>query len=119
MDISRGNFYKNILNASAWNYNYMVKKIGQPVDKTEWLMSPPTVNAYYNPSVNEIVFPAGILQPPFFNAMADDAVNYAVTSTPRATSPTGGPATTHPSLKHAQRCSSINSTNTLCSIPCM
>jgi putative endopeptidase len=51
-------------------------KIGQPVDKTDWDMSPPTVNAYYNPQKNEIVFPAGILQPPFFDAKADDAVNY-------------------------------------------
>jgi putative endopeptidase len=53
-----------------------LNKIGKPVDKTEWDMSPPTVNAYYNPQKNEIVFPAGILQPPFFDAKADDAVNY-------------------------------------------
>jgi putative endopeptidase len=51
-------------------------KIGKPVDRTEWGMSPPTVNAYYNPSINEIVFPAGILQPPQFDPMVDDAVNY-------------------------------------------
>ena len=51
-------------------------RIGQPVDRTEWGMTPPTVNAYYNPSMNEIVFPAGILQPPFFDPNADDAVNY-------------------------------------------
>jgi putative endopeptidase len=56
--------------ARAW------KKVGKPVDKSEWGMSPPTVNAYYNPSWNEIVFPAGILLPPFFDANADDAVNY-------------------------------------------
>ncbi len=54
----------------------MVNKIGKPVDRSVWGMTPPTVNAYYNPSNNEIVFPAGILQPPFFNAQADDAVNY-------------------------------------------
>ena len=54
----------------------MIAKINHPVDKTEWGMTPPTVNAYYNPVRNEIVFPAGILQPPFFNATADDAVNY-------------------------------------------
>ena len=54
----------------------MLDKIGKPVDKTEWLMSPQTVNAYYNPSTNEICFPAGILQPPFFYLDADDAVNY-------------------------------------------
>ena len=53
-----------------------LKKIGKPVDRTEWGMTPPTVNAYYNPNMNEIVFPAGILQPPFFNANADDAINY-------------------------------------------
>ena len=56
--------------------NRELKKIGKPVDRTEWGMSPPTVNAYYNPNLNEIVFPAGILQPPFFNPNADDAVNY-------------------------------------------
>ena len=54
----------------------MIQQIGKPVDKTQWGMTPPTVNAYYNPSNNEIVFPAGILQPPFFNKDADDAVNY-------------------------------------------
>src|SRR5438309_11622017 len=53
-----------------------LNKIGKPVDRTEWGMTPPTVNAYYNPKMNEIVFPAGILQPPFFYANADDAVNY-------------------------------------------
>ena len=51
-------------------------RIGQPLDRTEWGMTPPTVNAYYNPSMNEIVFPAGIMQPPFFDPKADDAVNY-------------------------------------------
>jgi len=76
LSIDRSSFYQNILNAAKWNYEYMVKKVGQPVDRAEWGMTPPTVNAYYNPSLNEIVFPAGILQPPFFNAQADDAVNY-------------------------------------------
>ena len=56
--------------------NRELKKIGKPVDRTEWGMTPPTVNAYYNPMMNEIVFPAGILQPPFFDPKADDAVNY-------------------------------------------
>ena len=56
--------------------NVKINKIGKPVDRTEWGMTPPTVNAYYDPSMNEIVFPAGILQPPFFNFKADDAVNY-------------------------------------------
>ncbi len=76
LDITRDNFYQNVVNANIWNYNYMVAKVGKPVDRTEWGMTPPTVNAYYNPQLNEIVFPAGILQPPFFNPDADDAVNY-------------------------------------------
>ena len=62
--------------ANVFETRRQVAKIGQPVDKSEWGMTPPTVNAYYNPSRNEIVFPAGILQPPFFSATADDAVNY-------------------------------------------
>ncbi|HZW53054.1 MAG TPA: M13 family metallopeptidase [Candidatus Elarobacter sp.] len=60
----------------AWNHARDVARIGKPTDRTLWGMTPPTVNAYYNPTNNEIVFPAGILQPPFFNATADDAVNY-------------------------------------------
>ena len=74
--ITRDNYFQNVVNASVWVANFQIQKIGQPVDRTEWGMTPPTVNAYYNPSLNEIVFPAGILQPPFFNAKADDAVNY-------------------------------------------
>ena len=69
-------YYENILNASRWYFEDNMSKLGQPVDKTEWLMSPQTVNAYYNPTTNEICFPAGILQPPFYNTDADDAVNY-------------------------------------------
>ena len=76
LDINRDSFFKNIVNATKWNYDFVVNQIGKPVDRTQWGMTPPTVNAYYNPSNNEIVFPAGILQPPFFNAKADDAVNY-------------------------------------------
>ncbi|MFN8165390.1 MAG: M13 family metallopeptidase [Bacteroidia bacterium] len=76
LDISRDNFFQNLMNIMKWNYQYEVNKIGKPVDRLEWGMTPPTVNAYYNPSLNEIVFPAGILQPPFFNPQADDAVNY-------------------------------------------
>ena len=53
-----------------------MSKFGKPIDRTEWGMTPPTVNAYYNPRMNEIVFPAGIMQPPFFDPNADDAVNY-------------------------------------------
>lgn len=74
--ITRDNYFQNVVNTSLWMNNFQMNKIGQPVDRTEWGMTPPTVNAYYNPSMNEIVFPAGILQPPFFNAKADDAVNY-------------------------------------------
>ena len=76
LEISRNSFFINIMNATQWNYDYIVSQIGKPVDRSQWGMTPPTVNAYYNPSNNEIVFPAGILQPPFFNAKADDAVNY-------------------------------------------
>lgn len=69
-------YYKNVENASAYEYQYMISKLGKPVDRAEWGMTPPTVNAYYNPAFNEIVFPAGILQYPFFSDKADDAVNY-------------------------------------------
>jgi len=76
LKISKDSYYKNAEAAAAFEYNYMISKLGKPVDKTEWQMTPPTVNAYYNPAFNEIVFPAGILQYPFFDANADDAVNY-------------------------------------------
>jgi predicted metalloendopeptidase len=66
----------NVLRGDAFEFHRVIDKIGQPVDRTEWGMTPPTVNAYYNASRNEIVFPAGILQPPFFDPKADDAVNY-------------------------------------------
>ncbi|KRG63130.1 peptidase [Stenotrophomonas humi] len=66
----------NMQAAQAFNYRYMLGKIGKPVDKTEWGMTPQTVNAYYNATKNEIVFPAAILQPPFFDAKADPALNY-------------------------------------------
>lgn len=74
--ISRTNYLQNVLNARSFEHARNLKKIGGPVDRTEWGMTPPTVNAYYNSSKNEIVFPAAILQPPFFDAKADDAVNY-------------------------------------------
>ncbi|NDC40470.1 MAG: M13 family peptidase [Chitinophagia bacterium] len=74
--ITNNNYMQNIINASAWEYNYNISKLGKPVDRSEWGMTPPTVNAYYNPGFNEIVFPAGILQFPFFDERADDAVNY-------------------------------------------
>lgn len=76
VSIERGNYYHNILAAQKHGWNKNLKKVEQPVDKNEWQMTPPTVNAYYNPSFNEIVFPAGILQSPFFNFEADDAINY-------------------------------------------
>ncbi|KQT18530.1 endothelin-converting protein [Chryseobacterium sp. Leaf404] len=71
-----GNLYKNLQNVGEWQYTKDLAKIGKPVDKTEWGMTPQTVNAYYNPVNNEIVFPAAILQPPFFNPKADAAVNF-------------------------------------------
>ncbi|BAP30429.1 metalloendopeptidase PepO [Chryseobacterium sp. StRB126] len=71
-----GTLYKNLQNIGEWQYNKDLAKIGKPVDKTEWGMTPQTVNAYYNPVYNEIVFPAAILQPPFFNPQADAAVNF-------------------------------------------
>jgi len=76
LTIVNNDYVKNIMSASAWEYNYDLNKLGKPVDRAEWGMTPPTVNAYYNPAFNEIVFPAGILQYPFYDADADDAVNY-------------------------------------------
>ena len=69
-------YFENIVNASLWYTADNISKLGKPVDKDEWHMSPQTVNAYYNPTTNEICFPAAILQPPFYNPEADDAVNY-------------------------------------------
>lgn len=68
--------FQNVRNSGEWAYNKMISRLGKPVDKTQWGMTPPTVNAYYSPVMNEIVFPAGILQFPFFDPNADDAVNY-------------------------------------------
>jgi putative endopeptidase len=76
LEIVPDNYMVNVLNANKFEFKRNIEKIGKPVDKTEWGMTPQTVNAYYNPTNNEIVFPAGILQPPFFNKDADDAVNY-------------------------------------------
>ena len=76
LKIERGSFAGNVLAASRYEFFRDAAKIGKPVDRMDWEMTPPTVNAYYNPARNEIVFPAGILQPPFFDAQADDAVNY-------------------------------------------
>jgi putative endopeptidase len=76
LTIDRGPYVMNAIRASVFEVDRELKKVGKPVDRSEWGMTPPTVNAYYNPQLNEIVFPAGILQPPFFDPNADDAVNY-------------------------------------------
>ena len=76
LEIDRSSYARNVLKANEFAFDQMINKLGKPVDKTEWGMSPYTVNAYYNPTINEIVFPAGILQFPFFDPQADDAVNY-------------------------------------------
>lgn len=76
LDVVGNDFVKNVIAASAFEYNHNISRLGKPVDRTEWGMTPPTVNAYYNPAFNEIVFPAGILQYPFFSDKADDALNY-------------------------------------------
>ncbi|MCF0061620.1 M13 family metallopeptidase [Dyadobacter chenwenxiniae] len=74
--IEKDKLFENAIAASLFAHKEEIEKIGKPVDKAEWLMTPQTVNAYYNPLNNEIVFPAGILQPPFYNRNADDAINY-------------------------------------------
>jgi putative endopeptidase len=76
LTIERGPYVENVLRAHTFEFNRDLAKVGKPLDRTEWFMSPPTVNAYYNPQMNEIVFPAGILQPPFYDPLADDAYNY-------------------------------------------
>ena len=73
---TRDGYAQNVLAASKFNYDWLMGKVGKPVDRTEWGMTPQTVNAYYNPQQNEIVFPAAILQPPFFDPKADPAMNY-------------------------------------------
>jgi len=76
LEIKREDLLGNVLRASAFSVQKELDKLGKPIDRDEWGMTPQTVNAYYNPELNEIVFPAAILQPPFFDASADDAVNY-------------------------------------------
>jgi len=76
LEVGADSYVQNVMRADAFEFRYRLSRLGQPVDRAEWHMTPPTVNAYYNPTMNEIVFPAGILQPPFFNPDADDAVNY-------------------------------------------
>ncbi len=76
LEIVAGDHYGNVLRAAAWEYDKELAKLGGPVDDTEWHMTPQMVNAYYSPTMNEIGFPAGRLQPPFFQLNADDAINY-------------------------------------------
>ena len=76
LEVRPGDLVGNTMRANEFGWEFMVDKLGRPIDRTEWGMTPQTVNAYYNPSMNEIVFPAAILQPPFFDPAADDAVNY-------------------------------------------
>ncbi len=76
LEISADDLLQNNINVAKFVFQREINKLGKPVDRSEWRMTPQTVNAYYNPPMNEIVFPAAILQPPFFNMQADDAVNY-------------------------------------------
>ncbi len=76
LDIVAQPYAVNVMHSQAFEVRRNINKIGKPVDRTEWGMTPPTVNAYYNSGMNEVVFPAGIMQPPFFDPKADDAVNY-------------------------------------------
>jgi putative endopeptidase len=76
LEVSTDSYVANALRARQFDFNYMISKVNKPVDRTQWLMPPQQVNAYYNPTMNEIVFPAAILQPPFFYVDGDDAVNY-------------------------------------------
>jgi predicted metalloendopeptidase len=76
LSIAPDDLWGNVIRATVFEYERDINKLGKPIDRGEWEMTPQTVNAYYNPPMNEIVFPAAILQPPFFNARADDAVNY-------------------------------------------
>jgi predicted metalloendopeptidase len=81
LDIEPDDLVGNVMRSNRFEYNYQVSKLGKPVDRTEWGMSPQTINAYYNPEMNEIVFPAAFLQPVEFNPEADDAVNYGAIGT--------------------------------------
>lgn len=76
LDIKADAYVSNVFRANTYSFNEMVNRLGKPIDRKAWMMTAPTINAYYNPTINEIVFPAGIMQPVFFNPEADDAVNY-------------------------------------------
>jgi len=79
--IQKGKYFENLVSCQENEYQYELNKLGKRVDKTEWTMTAPTVNAYYNPTFNEVVFPAGYLQPPLFDPAADDALNYGAIGT--------------------------------------
>ncbi len=76
LDIKKDSYVANVFRANNYEFKEMINHLGKPIDKAAWMMTTPTINAYYNPTINEIVFPAGIMQPVFFNPEADDAVNY-------------------------------------------
>ena len=76
LQVSTDSYLENVLRARRFDFSYLISKVNKPIDRTQWLMPPQQVNAYYNPTMNEIVFPAAILQPPFFYVDGDDAVNY-------------------------------------------
>jgi len=76
LEIRADRYFENVMDAGKWGYDFMISQLGKPVDRTRFGMTPPTVNAYYSATLNEIVFPAGILQFPFFDPAADDAINY-------------------------------------------
>jgi len=120
MEIVEGDLLANVKSAATFEYLRNIDKLDRPVDKSEWFMNPQTVNAYYNPAWNEIVFPAAILQPPFFNVEADDAVNYGgigavigheighlmtrgVNSMATATCAIGGPRKTMPVSRNGRK----------------
>lgn len=81
LEIKKDDLVGNFARSNQFKHDFAISKLGKPIDKTEWHMTPQTVNAYYNPPMNEVVFPAAILQPPFFNLEADDAVNYGAIGT--------------------------------------
>jgi putative endopeptidase len=131
LPITRSSYALNLVHAAQFNSRDALSQIGRPVDRARWGMTPPTVNAYYNPTVNEIVFPAGILQPPFYNPNADMAVNTAASarlsdtnqrtvSTTKGVSlgrlanlPTGGRRKTLRRLTRGRNVSSISGTSSL------
>ncbi len=130
LDIRPGELVADVTRAEVFEWNRELHRIDQPVDRSEWEMTPPTNNAYHSDQMNEIVFPAGILQPPFFDPAADDAVNYGeigatigheishgfddqeVSTMPRAAGTIGGPRRTAPSSRPARRHWRSSSTST-------